>query len=258
MSTGPAYVRNARPGRTEPPAAAGVRVTMSGSPIGGALARHRVYRGVAVHPAEAPGLLARAGRPARLVLGRLALELAPGVEAIRRPGVRRRSRRRPRSRARDRAGSPRTGRRRRSRRCPRRRRRSPRRRPPGRARACRACRRCRPHRAGTRAGGGSSYAGRDRRRGPRPWRSASVPSEGVHERRLADARAAEDGRGPAGPAGARRASSIPTPVMAEIARTGTPGATAVTARTWPSTSAHRSALVRMTTGIAPLDQPTAR
>ena len=48
----------------------------------GALAGHRVDRGVADHPAESSRFLARAARPARLVAGGLAFQLAPGSEPV--------------------------------------------------------------------------------------------------------------------------------------------------------------------------------
>ena len=56
------------------------------------------------------------------------------------------------------------------------------------------------------------------------------------------------------PRGGAREVSIPSPVSAEVTWTGTPNVTVSTSATRGAESAHRSALVRTTTGSAPLSQ----
>ncbi len=53
-------------------------------------------------------------------------------------------------------------------------------------------------------------------------------------------------------------SSTPSPVRLLTTCTGTPIAVSSTSRTAASTSGHRSAFVRTTTGSAPLSHPSAR
>ena len=86
------------------------------------------------------------------------------------------------------------------------------------------------------------------------WRR--LAEQHVDERRLADTGRAQDRRrGPGQKMAAQEVEAVACPGGDRDDRT--PGATALTATSRPSTSSARSALLRTTTGVTPLDQATA-